>query len=380
MSLAPRSLPRRVPSQRELARRGTALLCVAWLAGGAAWAAGAPLAAPAPVQEQLLSQANAALQDGEADKALDLLGALQGAVPANSPEAAQAANLLCRVRFTLEQWDAAISACQQAVKLDAGNSGYHLWMGRAYGEKAARASFLTAFSLAKQTRSEFEQAVQLDPRNADALSDLGEFDRQAPAVVGGGMDKAQAVAGQLDKVDPVRAHRLRGAIAEQQKDYATAEREYKQAVAAAGAHPAVAWNELAGLYARRQRYAEMEQAMRNVMNAASHNASNQEASDHDQRAGAALYDSAGLLIEVHQDPALAATLLGSYLDSPAKTEEAPAFIAHLRLAQLKQQLGEPAAADRERKAALALAQEFKPAREFKPANSNQELNPQQAKY
>jgi len=83
---------------------------------------------------------------------------------------------------------------------------------------------------------------------------------------------------------------------------------------------------------------------------------------------------------VHQDPALAATLLGSYLDSPAKTEEAPTFIAHLRLAQLKQQLGDPAAADRERKAALALAQEFKPAREFKPANSNQELNPQQAKY
>jgi len=334
---------------------------------GVAWASAAPAA---DAQSDTLAQANAALQAGEADKALDLLGTL----PSNGPDAARTSNLLCRVRFTLEQWDAAISACQQAVKLDAGGSDYHLWLGRAFGEKASRASFLTAFSLAKQTRTEFEQAVELDPRNAAALADLGEFDRQAPAIVGGGMDKAQAIAGQLDKVDPVRAHKLRGDMAEQQKEYAAAENEYKQAVAAAGAHPAVAWNELAGFYARRQRYAEMEQAMRSVMNAAS-----REATNHDKRAGAALYDSAGLLIETHQDPALAATLLGNYLDSPVKTEEAPAFVAHFRLAQLKKQLGDPAAAERERKAALALAREFKPANDLKPTRESPEPNPQQAR-
>jgi hypothetical protein len=365
-------------ARRVAMRVGTAVLCLSVLASGVTAAAQASVADVAGSQaqgsarqglSQGLSQANAALQAGEADKALSLLGNLLASLPSGSSDAAQVDNLLCRVRFMLEQWDAAISACQQAVRLDAGNSDYHLWLGRAYGEKAARASFLTAYSLAKQTRSEFEQAVRLDPANAPALSDLGNFDRQAPGVVGGGMDKAQAIAAQLDKVDAVRAHLLRGQMAEQQKDYAAAEWEYKQSIAAAGAHPAVAWDELAGFYARRQRYAEMEQAMHNVMNTAIH----------DKRAGAALYDSAGLLIESHQDPALAAALLGNYLDSPAKTEEAPAFIAHLRLAQLKQQLGDPAAAERERKAALALAQGYRPSQAFNANRSSAGTGPQQAK-
>ena len=43
----------------------------------------------------------------------------------------------------------------------------------------------------------------------------------------------------------------------------------------------------------------------------------------------------------NRDPALAAKMLEDYLAGSAKTEEAPAFVAHDRLAQLKQQLGRP---------------------------------------
>jgi len=300
--------------------------------------------------DQALADANTALQAGEVDKALALLASM----PSSGPLQAQTLNLLCRVRFTLEQFDAAANACEQAVQLDGQNSDYHLWLGRALGEKAARASFLTAFSLAKRTRAEFEEAVRLNPRNVEALISLGDFYRQAPGVVGGGVDKAQAIAADLDKVDPVRAHQLRGNIAEQQKDYATAEREFKQATAG-GAHPALAWTDLAGFYGRRHRYAEMESAMRIAMNAALH----------DRRGGVALYDGAGLLTESNRDPALAATMLDDYLTGSSKTEEAPAFIAHFRLARLKQQLGDPAAAERERTAALALAREYKPAQDFR---------------
>ena len=53
-------------------------------------------------------------------------------------------NLLCRSYFVLGNWDRAISACEKAVGLDAGNSRDHLWLGRAYGEKAADANFFTA--------------------------------------------------------------------------------------------------------------------------------------------------------------------------------------------------------------------------------------------
>ena len=297
-----------------------------------------------------LAQANAALQAGEADKALALLQS----VPKSIDGAAEAANLECRVRLTLEQWEAAVNRCQQAVRLDGQNSSYHLWLGRALGEKADRASFLTAYSLAKRTRAEFEESVRLDPRNADALADLGEFCEQAPGVVGGGIDKAEAIAAKLDSVDPARAHELRAKIAERQKDYAGAEREFRQAISA-GKHPASHWISLAGFYRRRERWTEMEAAVHSGQTAAERDKAES------AHAGEALYDGASLLSETHRDPALAAKMFADYLAGSAKTEEAPAFVAHLRLARLKDQLGDPAAASRERAAALALANEYKPA-------------------
>jgi len=265
---------------------------------------------------------------------------------------ALAHNLACRVRLTLEQWDAAAGECEKAVQLDSQNSDFHLWLGRALGQKAAHASFLNAFSLAKRTRAEFEEAVRLDPRNASALADLGNFYTQAPGVVGGGIDKAQQIASQLDKVDPARALHLRGQIAEQLKDFSTAESEFKQAITA-DAHPAGDWASLAGFYSRRQRYSDMETAIHSAVSAA----------QHDKHSSSALYDCAGLLIESKRDPALAASLLDNYLSSTSKTEDAPAFITHVRLARLKQQSGDAAVADRERAAGLAMAHEYKPAQE-----------------
>ena len=297
---------------------------------------------------QSLAAGNDALQAGEADKALSLLSDL----PSSGPGLAMGHNLICRVRYTLAQWDAAATECEQAAQLDPENSDFHLWLGRALGEKASRASFITAFSLAKRTRAEFEESVRLNPRNAEALADLGDFYRQAPNVVGGGIDKAEGIAARLDKIDPGLAHKLHGQIAEQQKDYPGAEDEYRRTIAA-GAHPAVGWATLAGFYARRQRFDEMESAVASIVPAALR----------DKHPGSALYDGAGLLIEANRNPVLAAAMLEDYLASPTKTEEAPAFIARIRLAHLKQQLGDEPAANRERAAALALAHEYKPAQE-----------------
>jgi tetratricopeptide (TPR) repeat protein len=330
----------------------------------------AGLAVPAETPGQPLSQAfiqaTAALQAGEADKALGLLESVLASAPPSGVSVAQGHNLICRVRLTLEEWQAAATECEQAVRLDAQNSDFHLWLGRALGEKADRATFITAFSLAKQTRAEFEESVHLNPRNAEALADLGDFYRQAPGVVGGGIDKAEEIASQLEKVDAARAHQLRGHIAEQQKDYATAEREFKQAIAS-DSHPALSWTNLAGFYAHRKSYVEMESAIHSAAGAALH----------DKQAAVSLYDGAGLLIESNRNPAFAASLLEGYLSSSSKTEDAPAFIAHIRLARLKVQLGDAAAADRERAAALALAHEYKPAQEFKAESVTQPRDPTQ---
>src|SRR6266542_2198033 len=110
-----------------------------------------PTMAQAPNPNDALAQANAALQAGEADRALSLLSSL-------SPSA-ESHKLRCRVMFILEHWDEAASQCEQAVKFDGQNSEGHMWLGRALGERADHASFLSAYSLGKRVKVEFEEAV-----------------------------------------------------------------------------------------------------------------------------------------------------------------------------------------------------------------------------
>jgi Flp pilus assembly protein TadD len=310
------------------------LTCIAWSEG----------------QTAGLAAANAALQEGNADKALAILQSLSQ--PAST--SAESHNLRCRVLLTVENWDGAGSECEQAVSLEGQNSDYHLWFGRTLGERAERASFVTAFSLAKRTRAEFELSVQLNPRNAEALADLGEFYNSAPGVVGGGTDKAEGVASQLDNVDPARAAQLRAVIAEGHKDYVTAENRFRQAIAVS-AHPSFQWMSLASFYRRRERWTEMESAVESGANAA----------EHDKHAGVALFNGASVLIKSNRNPALAAGLLETYVSGNSKTEEAPALVAHVWLARLYAQRGDTAGARREREAALSLASGYKPAEDLK---------------
>lgn len=296
-----------------------------------------------------LARIDAQLQAGEADAALTALRALP-----QSSSNAEAMNLSCRVNYALQHWDQAVGDCQKAVHLDRGNARYHLWLARALGEKAGHASFLNAYSIGKQVRAEFEEAARLNPRDAEILSDLGDFYQQAPGIVGGGSDKAERVAQQLEALDQARAHQLRARIAEGHKDFGTAEHEFKAAISASS-HPALHWTTLASFFRRRQRWQDLETAVRSAFSSAGH----------DRHATIAYYDGAGVLIESKRDPALAAKMLETYLGTESRSEEGPAFEAHLRLARLKAYLGDSAAAQRERNAALALAHDYKPALEAK---------------
>ena len=306
------------------------------------------LVAPSVLAAQSLVTANADLQAGRAD---DAVAKLNEALKTD-PNSAEANNLLCRVEFTLQQFDAASGHCEKAVSRDPQNSNYHLWLARTLGERASRASFMSAFSMAKKSREEFETAVKLDAHNAEALADLGEFYKEAPGVVGGGMDKAEGIAKQLDAFDTLRAHVLRGQMAEKEKDYGTAEREYK---AAAGPHASHGWISLAGFYRRRERWAEMESAVNTGAAAAAK----------EKHGSIVLFNAATVLQRANRNLPLAAKLFESYLAAPDKTEEAPAFDVLVRLAKVRQQMGDSAGAQRERSAALALAHAYKPALEVK---------------
>ena len=208
-----------------------------------------------------VSAAQADFTRGRADDALRLLDA---ELQANNGNAA-ALNLQCRIYLAQQRWDEAVASCQRAVQAASGNSQYHLWLARAYGEKASRASMVSAYQTAKLAHAEFEAAVSLDGQNREALSDLGEYYVQAPRILGGGYNKAEGIAQRLNSLDPARAAELRAEIAEAQKDYAGAEQNWRARIAASQSSSeaaAQAWMDLGSFYRSRGRYDQMLAALK----------------------------------------------------------------------------------------------------------------------
>jgi len=128
-------------------------------------------------------------------------------------------NLLSRAYYEIDQWDNAIKFGERAVSASPDNSMFHLWLGREYGEKAAAVNPLSAASLARKAKSEFELAVQLDPANVQAHADLAEYYTDAPSIMGGGTDKARDQAAQVAKYDEATSHWILAIIAEKNKRY-----------------------------------------------------------------------------------------------------------------------------------------------------------------
>lgn len=302
------------------------------------------------VSTLLLSAAYAAssdqlLQEGRVDEAIT---SLQRQVK-SAPNDAQAYNLLCRSYFALGDWNRGISACERATSIEPNNSLYHLWLGRIYGEKADGANFFSAARLAGKLRDHFETAVRLDPASIPAHTDLAEFYLEAPGIVGGGRDKAEAQASILDKLTPAKAAWVRGRLAEKAKNQAEAEKQYRAAIEAShGASDA--WFNLALFYRHNSRLPEMEDAI-NKAAAAS------------EGQPETIMEAGEVLFRTQRNLPVASQLLRRYLASKSKVEEAPAFKAHYLLGSVLEKQGDKLGAAGEYSAALALAHGYSPAQE-----------------
>jgi tetratricopeptide (TPR) repeat protein len=283
------------------------------------------------------------LAEGRADDAVRVLQQYVSLHPAD----AESFNLLCRAYFMADDWGPALEACQRAVSLAPQNSMYQLWLGRVYGEKADHSSIFSAPGLAKQARSAFERAVQLDPSNWEARADLGEFYAEAPGIVGGGKDKARAQAEALMPINPAMAHWVLARIAEKDKQPDVAEREYRAEIAASHSG-ARAWLDLAGFLRYEKRYEEMKQALRTL-----------DSSLLDRPE--ALLHAAQQLFRSDLELPFAVGLLERYLKAPV--EDGPAFKAHDLLGQIYEKQGDKRAAADQFRAALALAHSYTRAQE-----------------
>jgi tetratricopeptide (TPR) repeat protein len=284
-----------------------------------------------------------ALQEGRGDDASNLLRATLAANPAD----ATAHQLLCRVFYAQDETDEAIHQCELAVSTPPHDSDQasdcELWLGRAYGLKARHAGAIAGFTLARKVEASFSRAVELNPGNVDALNDLGEYYVAAPFFIGGGSDKAHALASRMMPRFPAAAHRLLARLAESDNDLTTAESEFKQSIAVQ--HSAEAWIDLAQFYQTHARPDDALAAIKSGLAA-------------DRSHGPVLVDAASILTKAQRAPDLAERCLRDYLGSRAKSDAAPAFKVHLQLSKLLAARGDSPGAEREVSAAAALAPAF----------------------
>jgi tetratricopeptide (TPR) repeat protein len=283
---------------------------------------------------------------GHADEAI---AALQSQLRA-APRDAEAHALLLRVYYAIQRWDDAIAEGQQMVALDPNNSNYHLWLGRAYGEKAERSPWFQALFLARKTRAEFERAVALNSSNVDARSDLAEFYIEAPSFLGGSKEKALAEANQVRVLgDEPSSLWIRAKLAQSEKNYALAEQHLRAAIVASKGNPETMIN-LASFYRQRGRMDEMEKMIDQA-----------EQSSLKTRRSEALLEGADLLYRGGRNFAGALQLVRKYLNSPRSSEDPPVFQAHYLQGSILEKLGEKQAASEQYRAALSLASGFEPA-------------------
>jgi tetratricopeptide (TPR) repeat protein len=192
----------------------------------AALTTGAAIGAETIRQDESLKAGREAYEASEYAKAAQLL---QQAA-AQNPRSGEIHLLLAKTYYESQQHDAAIASAEKAVAIDPSSSVYHEWLGKVYGEKADHAAMFSALSLAKKARREFAKAVELDQKNFSAQQALIEFDCSAPAIAGGGEDKARTEIARLAAMDAAEGHYAAGNCRRQKKDFAAAEAEFDKAL------------------------------------------------------------------------------------------------------------------------------------------------------
>lgn len=280
---------------------------------------------------------------GRMDEAIK---ALNAAVTAN-PSDAHSYYMLSRAYYSLEDFETAIKHGEKAVQLKPTEASYQFWLGRAYGERADRVGAFSAMGLAKKTVAAFERAVKLNPNDQAARRALAEFYVEAPGIMGGGRDKARALADQVAATDPAITAWIRALIANKEKNWGDAETHFKNAVRASG-NASWAWLELARFYAWGKRWNEFEAAMASALAS-------------EKKRPADYFNVGDMLLGTGRNFPAAVQALRKYLAAPKKDDEYPAFRAHYMLGQLFEKSGDKKQAAQEYRQALSLASGYGPA-------------------
>jgi tetratricopeptide (TPR) repeat protein len=301
------------------------------------------------------------------------------------PEDPKIAYLLVQVKAAFKDFDGALPLAQHAVEVDGKNSNYHLKLGQVYGEMAARTSIFAAGSLAVKFRKEVEIALELDPKNLEALDSMMQFKFQAPGLLGGDKNQARALAEEISRLNPSAGYLAQAELAELEKDSPKMEGCY---VRAAEADP-TNYRALAALaeFESHSPHAKYDLAAEHAQQALQLDPSRVDAywilarvfalqerwSDLDPILVAsernvpddlrAFYEAANALLEIGKNFPKAETYVKKYLSQEPEGEEPDTADAHRLSALVFEKEGRNAEARAEIQAALQLRPNFKAARD-----------------
>jgi tetratricopeptide (TPR) repeat protein len=217
--------------------------------------------------------------------------------------------LMGRNYYMLGEYKKATEVLEKAVAANPTSSECALWLGRAFGRRAETSNLLSAPGHASKARQYFEKAVQLDPRNLDALSDLLDYYLEAPGFLGGSFEKAQAIAAQIGAISQAEGYAAQAKLAEHHKQFNSAEEHLHQAIEAAPQQIGKLI-QLAKLLAKQGRYQESDQAVARAEKIAPNNPQ-------------FLFETADLYIKSGRHLDVARTLLERYLASQLTPDDPP---------------------------------------------------------
>ena len=171
-------------------RAGWPLVLFAW-AGGLGWARAAAspdfAGALGLYQGRHYSAARAAFQN----------------LAAAGPDNPEIDFYLGRLALWFDDGAAALRHLERAARQSPREARIQNALGDAYGLAAQGAGLLAKFGWAKKCRAAYERAVELEPGNPAFHWSLLGYDCMAPAIAGGGRDKALARAAEIRRLDPM---------------------------------------------------------------------------------------------------------------------------------------------------------------------------------
>jgi Flp pilus assembly protein TadD len=177
-----------------------------------------------------VSRATALYQRTEYDNALRVL--------AQDPAPDAANDLLTgKNYFMLGDYKKATDAFQKVLDAAPNSSEAELWLGRTWGRRAEISNSPMAIAYANRTRQCFEKAIAIDPSNREAKNDLFDFYLNAPGILGGGLDKAEAAAKSISRERPPESEFEEAQVSEKRGDHTAAELHLRRAMELAPAEP-----------------------------------------------------------------------------------------------------------------------------------------------